>query len=91
MGGEFGSLLAEVQMLWASVLVQIKVMLLPSRLTQAAILTGCLGAAWLIRRWLSDPIYNWMRGLEGRPKWQLRTLLVLYRRMMLILFVTSLR
>lgn len=88
MGGEFGSLLAEVQMLWASVLVQIKVMLLPSRLTQAAILTGCLGAAWLIRRWLSDPIYNWMRGLEGRPKWQLRTLLVLYRRMMLILFVT---
>jgi hypothetical protein len=53
MDGEFGSLVADVQALWASALVQMRGMLLPSRLTQMAILICCLAAAWLIRRWLS--------------------------------------
>ena len=59
MGAQFEFLTGEVAALWASLLVQVRLMLLPSRLMQAAILVGCLIAAWLIRRWLQAPVYDW--------------------------------
>ncbi|MDH3264488.1 MAG: mechanosensitive ion channel [Paracoccaceae bacterium] len=63
-------------------------LILPSRIWQFAIIASNFALAWLLRAWLGARIHSWMRGLEGRPKWQLRTLLVLHRRLRLIFFVT---
>jgi small-conductance mechanosensitive channel len=71
---------------WAGFETQLQLLLLPSRLTQIAILIGCFLAAWILRRTLGPWIYEKMRALEGRPKWQLRALLVLHRRLQLIFF-----
>ncbi|MEL7165592.1 MAG: mechanosensitive ion channel domain-containing protein [Pseudomonadota bacterium] len=53
---------------------------------QLAVVALCLILAWVARRAVSPPLEAWMRGLAGRPKWQLRFLLVLQRRMTLLLF-----
>nr|WP_245656921.1 mechanosensitive ion channel domain-containing protein [Meinhardsimonia xiamenensis] len=61
-------------------------LLLPSRLYQIAILIGCLIAAWLLRRWIGPRMHERMRQLEGWPKWRLRVLVVIHRRLQLIFF-----
>ena len=67
--------------------VQGSLLLLPSRLIQLALLALCLAVAWLLRWMLYERVTERLRTLEGRPKWQLRTLLVLRNRMRLIFFV----
>ncbi|MDH5798391.1 MAG: mechanosensitive ion channel [Paracoccaceae bacterium] len=62
-------------------------LLLPSRLTQIAILVACFCFAWVLRRWLGPKLYEQMRKLEGWPKWRLRVLVVLHQRLQLIFFV----
>ncbi|MCB1388830.1 MAG: mechanosensitive ion channel, partial [Rhodobacteraceae bacterium] len=62
-------------------------MLLPSRLQQIGVAIGLVVVAWLMARWAAPRMETWMRGLEGRPKWQLRLLVVLRRRLQLILYV----
>lgn len=62
-------------------------LLLPSRLLQMAILAGCLVLAWLLRLWLAPILRHKMQELEGWPKWRLRALLVLHKRLQLILFM----
>nr|WP_244867914.1 mechanosensitive ion channel domain-containing protein [Vannielia litorea] len=62
-------------------------MLQPWRLYQIAIVVALFAAAWVIRKWVSPRLRAWMRTLEGRPKWQLRVLLVLEQRLTLIFFV----
>lgn len=62
-------------------------LLLPSRLVQLGLIAMVAVLAWGIGRATGPAVHDWMRGLEGRPKWQLRTLLVLHRRTRLILFV----
>ena len=62
-------------------------LLLPSRLTQVAVTLAMMALAWVLARALSSRFEAWMRGLEGRPKWQLRLLIVLRRRLALTLFV----
>ena len=54
---------------------------------QIAIIIGCIALAYLLRRWLGPKLIDWMRGLEGWPKWRLRALLVLHRRLQLLFFV----
>ncbi len=54
---------------------------------QIAIIIACIVAAYLLRRWLGPKLIDWMRTLEGWPKWRLRTLLVLHRRLQLLFFV----
>ncbi len=54
---------------------------------QIAIIIGCIIVAYLLRRWVSPKLVEWMRTLEGWPKWRLRTLLVLNRRLQLLFFV----
>nr|WP_253913371.1 mechanosensitive ion channel domain-containing protein [Pseudoruegeria sp. HB172150] len=66
--------------------MQASLLLMPSRLTQIAILIGCFGIAWLLDRWTTPPIREWMRQLEGWPKWRLRALVLLQRRLTLIYF-----
>ncbi|MBV1902624.1 MAG: mechanosensitive ion channel [Marinosulfonomonas sp.] len=62
-------------------------LLLPSRLYQVGILIGCFCAAYLLSRWLGPKFRDWMRTLEGWPKWRLRVLVVLHQRLQLIFFV----
>ena len=72
--------------IWASAQGSVRNLLLPSRQHQLMILVGCFVAAVLLRRWLGPKLYDWMRTLEGWPKWRLRTLVVVHRRLQLILF-----
>jgi len=81
-----GSVVAQLENLWAELLQQAQLMLLPSRLWQLGILLLCVILAWFLRAWLGPKVHNWMRSLEGRPKWQLRWLLTIHRRLGLIFF-----
>lgn len=82
-----GDLTSQLLNLWEQGLTQARLMMLPSRLYQIGILVLCVGLAWLVNRWLSPRMREWMRTLEGRPKWQLRTLLNIHKRLFLIIFV----
>lgn len=62
-------------------------LLLPSRLTQVAILIACGCFAWVLMRWIGPKIHTWMRAREGWPKWRLRVLVVLHHRLTLLFFV----
>lgn len=73
--------------LWERGLSEAQLLLLPSRYYQIAIVLGCVIGAWLLNRWLSPKFYSWMRSLQRRPKWQLRVLLTLYKRLSLVFFV----
>lgn len=72
--------------LWEQATAQGQLLLLPSRLWQLGILFGCVLVAWALKVWLSPRFHSWMRSLEGRPKWQLRALVNIHRRIGLILF-----
>ncbi len=74
--------------LWGSAEASFRNLLLPSRLWQIGICVAIFIVAWLLQRWVGPGVREWMRGLENRPKWQLRTLLVLHRRLQLIIFMT---
>lgn len=65
----------------------VKSLLLPSRLRQIAIVLVLIVAAQVIKLCISTPLYNWMRGLKGRSKSELRVLLMLHKRLRLIAFV----
>jgi len=77
----------EVQSLLSQIQLFGEGLLRPSQFVQVAIAAAIFGAAWLLARWLGPLFHEWMRGLEGRPKWQLRWMLIAYRRLMLIIFV----
>nr|WP_228408877.1 mechanosensitive ion channel domain-containing protein [Profundibacter amoris] len=61
--------------------------MMPSRLTQMGIMIGLLIVAYLVKLYFGPKFRDWMHGLTGRPKWQLRILVMLHRRMRLIAFV----
>ncbi|NND17578.1 MAG: mechanosensitive ion channel [Silicimonas sp.] len=84
---ELTSLLEQLTALQEQAREQGKLLLIPSRLYQIAILVGCILASWGLTRWIAPNIRKWMHGLEGRPKWQLRTLLLLHRRLGLMIFI----
>ena len=54
---------------------------------QLAIALGVFLAAHLLAAILKPRLHDWMRTLEGRPKWQMRWLVVFHRRLRMILFV----
>jgi len=87
MESETQNLLQEISTLWASVEVWIKTLILPRSQIQVGILIACLVLALLLRRWLAPRLHAWMRTLEGWPKWRLRLLIILHRRLQLIFFV----
>ncbi|MBI6628664.1 mechanosensitive ion channel family protein [Pontibaca salina] len=76
-----------VQALWAEALLDAGNLILPSRLYQFAILAGCILAAWGLKRIFSPRFRDWMRARDAWPKWQLRALLHLDRRLGLLFFV----
>ena len=77
---EFQTLLTQIQVFLAN-------MLLPSRLYQIAIAIALFAVAQMINMFIAPRLHAWMRNLEDRPKWQLRWLVVLHRRLYLIIFV----
>ena len=86
MESEQQGLTSQILALWDQLLSSAQNLLLPSRLTQVIILLVLFAAAWLGNRWLGPKIYQWMRTLEGWPKWRLRVLVVVHQRLQLILF-----
>jgi len=62
----------------------------PWRLYQLAIIAGCFGMAQILSLVLTGRMNDWMRSLEGRPKWQLRVLLLINQRVRSISFVATL-
>jgi len=62
-------------------------LLLPTRLYQIGILVGCFALAWGLKRLYGPKLYDWMRTREGWPKWRLRWMLTVQRRLHLIFFV----
>jgi len=84
---EFTALRTAFVELWDLAQLQFQNLLLPSRLWQIAIIVGLVVAAWTLNAWCKPRMHEWMRGLEGRPKWQLRLLLTVNKRLKLIFFV----
>ena len=80
------SLSAQFIDLWEQALVQARLLVLPSRLYQVGILLFCILVAWGLKLWLEPRFTDWLRTLEGRPKWQLRVLLMIRQRLGLIIF-----
>ena len=83
---DIATLKEQLQSLWETAMLQADLLLLPSRLWQVGILVLCFVLAYGAKRWFEPKMRDWMRTLEGRPKWQLRTLVLLARRMTLIFF-----
>ncbi|MEM8851060.1 MAG: mechanosensitive ion channel domain-containing protein [Pseudomonadota bacterium] len=77
----------EVVRLWARAESFASSMMRPGwTLYQVLIILGLIVAAWLLRRWATERMTAWMRTQTGRPKWQLRSLVVIRNRLGLILF-----
>ena len=87
MESETESVATEVQSLLSQIEFFLTSLLLPSRLYQVAGVLAVIGVALLLRAIVAPRFHEWIRSLEGRPKWQLRWLLIIYRRTGLILFV----
>ncbi len=83
---QFETLTVQINNLWQQAMSQGALLLLPSRLWQIGILALCIVLAWTLNRWLKPRFHEWLRTLEGRPKWQLRVLVVLHRRLGLLIF-----
>lgn len=81
------SILNEVSTLWDSILTRFSSLFLFRGQVQFAILVGCFLLAFILRKLLAPRLHNWMRSLEGMPKWRLRFLVILHRRLQLIFFV----
>ncbi len=80
-------LTTEVQGFLVKLQAFIEGLLRPYQLWQVAIAIGVFVIAWGLQKWIGPRIHEWMRGLEGRPKWQLRWMVILFRRTTLILFM----
>ncbi len=72
--------------IWAEVQRNAKLMVLPYQLLQIAVIVGCIVAAWLTARTLGPRLEGWALSKSGRPKWQLRWIVILRRRMQLGIF-----
>ncbi|WP_052026137.1 mechanosensitive ion channel domain-containing protein [Oceaniovalibus guishaninsula] len=79
-------LIEQFDALWRTAELWWRNMLLPSRVLQIVLILVVLAAAWILRRLTTEPMRDWMRGLD-RPTWQIRMLLVVNRRLQLIWFV----
>lgn len=62
-------------------------LLRPWNAYQIAIALGLFAAALLLARVFKPRLHDWMRTLEGWPKWRFRYLVMAHRRLALILFV----
>ncbi|WP_371155731.1 mechanosensitive ion channel family protein [Jannaschia sp. 2305UL9-9] len=77
----------ELLLIWAQISNYATEMLQPGwKLWQVLIVLGLMAFAWVLRRIAADRMTEWMRAQTGRPKWQLRALVILRNRLGLIFF-----
>ncbi len=86
MENTLNDLLESLIPVWTSIQTIAFSLIRPPGLMQLFVAIGCLALGWLTNRWIGPRFESWMRSLEGRPKWQLRWLLVVHRRFTLIFF-----
>lgn len=67
--------------IWAEVLRNARLMTLPHQITQLVVLAVCLVLAWVLARRTGPKLESWARAVPGRPKWQLRAVIVLRDRL----------
>lgn len=74
--------------LWAQILGFLQGLLRPWSAYQLLMIFGVLIIAHILAKLIAPKLHEWMRTREGWPKWRLRWLLVIHKRMRGILFVT---
>ncbi len=84
---EIPTVLEQTASLWDSIATRFSSFNIFRGQVQIATLVACFAVSYLLHRWLSPKMHEWMRKLEGWPKWQLRILLILHKRLQLIFFV----
>jgi small-conductance mechanosensitive channel len=80
----------ELAAAWAQLVLFVEGLSRPRALWQLAVIAVAAAAAWLTRRAAGDRMTTWMRAQTGRPKWQLRTLVILRNRLGLVFFAAYL-
>ncbi|WP_206018394.1 mechanosensitive ion channel family protein [Roseovarius nitratireducens] len=73
--------------LWAQAELFLRGLLRPWNAYQVGIAVALFAAAHLANRLLGPLCHDWMRRREGWPKWRMRLLVMLHRRLRLIFFV----
>ncbi|WP_206735484.1 mechanosensitive ion channel domain-containing protein [Roseovarius sp. A46] len=73
--------------LWAQAELFLRGLLRPWNAYQVGIAVALFAAAHLANRLLGPVCHDWMRRREGWPKWRMRLLVMLHRRLRLIFFV----
>ncbi len=86
MDEELQTIVTGLDELWTAIRLNLRLFSLPNQLGQLAAILACFLLAWLLARYFGPKFDDWIRGLEGRPKWQLRWLIVLRNRMQLAFF-----
>lgn len=86
MNGDLGSLTRSLEGLIAWISLNARVLIQPAQTLQLGAIALCIVLAWLLAAWARPRIDAWLRGLENRPKWQLRWLVVLRNRIGLAIF-----
>ncbi|UWQ18217.1 mechanosensitive ion channel family protein [Jannaschia sp. M317] len=76
----------ELVVLWTQAQTFLTGLLRPRALWQVGIVLALVVMTWLLKRWAADRMTAWMRSQTGRPKWQLRALVILRNRLGLIIF-----
>ncbi|HQU69613.1 MAG TPA: mechanosensitive ion channel [Albidovulum sp.] len=72
--------------IWADFLWYVRLLAQPNQLLQLATLAVCVLLAWLLARQIGPRLEAWALSIEGRPKWQLRWIVILRRRLQLGIF-----
>ncbi|MCA0271988.1 MAG: mechanosensitive ion channel [Proteobacteria bacterium] len=72
--------------IWADFLWYVRLLAQPNQLLQLATLAVCVLLAWLLARQIGPRLEVWALSVEGRPKWQLRWIVILRRRLQLGIF-----
>ena len=73
--------------LFAWVEAFLRSLLQPWNAYQLLIALGSFVSAHLLAAIIKPRMHDWMRGLEGWPKWRMRALVVFHRRLRMVLFV----
>ena len=83
--------LAEVSLgLWVWAQGFIDNLLRPWNAYQLGIALGVFALSYLVTRLARPRMHDWMRQREGWPKWRMRVLVVLHRRLGMVVFMSGL-
>jgi small-conductance mechanosensitive channel len=79
-----------LQDIWGSARMQADLLLLPSRRLQLLVIAVCFLAAWALRRLAVPRMRAWLHKRQGWPRWRLRVMVVVQKRLQLIFLVALL-